>query len=50
VLIPAFEKPTADNSRVSSAWALLLMVVLVVENESRIDTMFCAASEYAFAV
>ena len=26
------------------------MVVLVVENESRIDRMFCAASEYAFAV
>ena len=50
VLMPELEKPTADSSSVSSACALLLMVVLVVENESRIDTMFCAASEYAFVV
>ena len=47
VLMPAWEKPTADSSRLSSAFALLAMVVLVVENESRIDRMFCAASEYA---
>ena len=48
--MPACEKPTADNSSVSSACALAVIVALVVENESRIDTMFCAASEYACVV
>jgi hypothetical protein len=50
VLIPDWENPTAERSRLSRALACVVMVWLVVENESRIDRMFCAASEYACAV
>src|ERR1700682_4860674 len=50
VLIPDWENPTADRSSASSDFALVLIVALVVENESRTDRMSCAASEYASAV
>jgi hypothetical protein len=50
VLTPALENPTADSSSVSSACALPVTVVLVVENESSTDRIFCAASEYALVV
>src|SRR5258705_9350709 len=50
VLIPDWENPTADRSSSSSDLACVVIVVLVAENESRIDKMFCAAFEYASAV
>src|SRR5258705_981652 len=50
VLILDWENPTADRSSASSDFAFVLIVVLVVENESRIDRISCAASEYASAV
>ena len=48
--MPDWENPTADSSSESSACALSVIVVLVVEKESRIDRMSCAASEYARVV
>ena len=45
--MPDCENPTADSSTSSSAAGLAAIVVLVVENESRIDTMSWAAFEYA---
>src|SRR6476646_11251532 len=50
VLIPDRENPTAERSSSSSDFACVVIVVLVVENESRIDRIFCVASEYASAV
>jgi len=50
VLMPDCENPTAESSNSSSDLACELIVWLVVEKESRIDRMSCAASEYAAAV
>ncbi len=50
VSMPEREKPTADSSSSSSAPAWVLMVFAVVEKDSRIDRMSCAAMEYAWVV